>query len=335
MNRRLRTTLMWVFGLLVVPDPVYAHGLELTRDDAPIPIELFLVGGIAVLAVSFLGISKTWRKPRLQGGVRTIRLRSRFAESAFGVARWSGLVGLALVIVTGLAAGDLGLGGLSPVLVWIVFWLAVPFVAAVVGDLWTPMNPWRRMAELLGLGQTERPDLLDRWGVYPGAFLFAAFAWFELVYPESASGRPLGIAALVYTVAMAGAMVVAGRDTGLQMADAFTMYNRAISSLSGRGRTSTGRCTKRGWLRALPVLPRWRGLSLFVVIMIATVSFDSLDGSLWWRDRFAELGVNSSEIWVGTLGLVAMTALIGSGYWLACSLAALATADSRFTAGGC
>ena len=240
---------------------------------------------------------------------------------------------LAIVVITGLGAGDLGYGGLSPILVWIGFWLAVPFVSVVVGDIWTPMNPWRRIGERVGLGETERPELLERWGVYPAAALFGAFAWFEIVYPESATGRSLGIAALVYTAAMAGVMVVAGRETGLQMAEAFTTYNRVISSISPRGRSASGRVVRRGWLRALPVLPRWRGLSLFVVMMIATVSFDSLESALWFRDRLAEMGINSSEVWVGTVGLITLTALIGSGYWIACSLAAVVTGSDRHTAG--
>jgi hypothetical protein len=284
------------------------------------------------LAISFVGVSRTWHKPRLQGGPRATPIESVVSEKAFAASRWIGLAGLLVVVITGLGAGDDGLGGLSPVLVWIVFWLALPFASALFGDIWTPMNPWRRIGEILALGEHERPELLRTWGVYPAVVLFTAFTWFELVFPESASGYSLGRAALVYTVIIAAVMAIAGRDTGLQMAEAFTTYNRAVSSLAPRGRSSTGRFIKRGWLRALPVLPRWRGLPLFVVIMIATVSFDSLDGSLWWRDLMGRLGVNSSEIWVGTAGLVGMIALIGSGYWLACGLAALASGDTRHSA---
>jgi len=331
MLRRSRLPLALVVTLLLVPSPVLAHGLELARADAPIPIELFLVGGVAVLLVSFMGVSRTWKKARLQRGPRTGRLDSRLIRPAHTAARWLGLVGLALVLITGFGAGDLGIGGMSPVLVWIVFWLAVPFGSALVGDVWTPMNPWRRMGEILGLGGRERPELLERWGIYPAAVVFVAFAWFELVHPESAAGWSLGIAAVVYTVAMASVMVVAGRTTGLQMADAFTTYNRLFSGVAPFGRTPGGRFTKRGWLRALPVLPRWRGLPLFVVAMIATVSFDSLDGSLWWRDTLAEMGINATNPVVGTAGLLGMVALIGSGYWIACVLAALATGDSRHT----
>jgi len=75
------------------------------------------------------------------------------------------------------------------------------------------------------------------------------------------------------------------------------------------------------------------GLSLFVVIMIATVSFDSLASTLWWRDRLAEMGINAMDMWVGTVGLIGLVVLIGSGYWLACSLAVLATGSNRLTTG--
>ena len=198
MIRRLRSILMWVALVMAIPSTALGHGLELARDDAPIPVTLFLGGAVVVLAVSFIGVSKTWTTSRLQGGggggggPRSDRVAGTFGTKMVPVARWTGVVCLALVVITGLGAGDLGYGGLSPILVWIGFWLAVPFVSAVVGDVWTPMNPWRRMGEWLGLGERERPELLERWGVYPAAVLLGAFAWFEIVYPESASGVVAG-----------------------------------------------------------------------------------------------------------------------------------------------
>ena len=333
MSTRRSLPVVLVLGLVLRPGVALAHGLELERSDPPIPVVVFLVAAATVLVVSFVGVNRLWKRPRLQDGPRARPFDRPLVNGAVSTARWAGLVALAVVLFTGLGAGDAGVGGLSPILVWIIFWLVVPFASVVLGDVWTPLNPWRRLGELLGLGQRERPELLAKWGVYPAAGVFGVFSWFELVYPESASGWALGVAATVYTVAMAAAMVVAGRSTGLQITEPFTTFNRAMSGIAPFGRAPSGEPLNRGWLRALPVLPEWRGVSLFVVLMIATVTFDGLADTLWWRDTLAAAGINASSVWVGTVGLAAMAALIGSGYWLACSFAALAVRNPRYSTG--
>jgi hypothetical protein len=105
-----------------------------------------------------------------------------------------------------------------------------------------------------------------------------------------------------------------GKETALGSFDPFTPYNRLISSIAPFGRDPSGRLVKRGWLRALPVVPEWNGLAAFLCTMIGTVSFDGLGATLWWDTTFGELG---GEMYFQTLSLVAMCALIGGGFYLA------------------
>jgi hypothetical protein len=136
----------------------------------------------------------------------------------------------------------------------------------------------------------------------------------------------VAVAALVYSAYVIGLMVWAGRSTGLQIGDAFTTYNRLISAIAPLGRDAEGRLVRRGWIRALPVLPRWRGLTVFVVLMIGTVSYDGLSSTQWWREL---LGSDAGTVWWGTLGLLAVTAVIGAGYWVASWAAVKLAGDHR------
>jgi hypothetical protein len=232
-------------------------------------------------------------------------------------------VGLVLVVVTGLAGVQNSSRNLAPVLVWVDFWLVVPFLAALVGNLYTYVNPWRTLGSLVQ--SPERPDLLERLGVYPAAVALFLFTWLELVAPRGGQPSTVAIAALAYTGAMIGFMVWAGRSTGLQIGDAFTTYNRLISAIAPFGRDADGRLVRRGWIRALPVLPRWRGLTLFVVLMIGTVSYDGLSSTQWWRDL---LGSDAGTL-LDTLGMIVVSAIIGAGYWLASWAAVKLAADGR------
>ena len=218
---------------------------------------------------------------------------------------------------------------IAPALVWIVMWLVVPFLAALIGDWYTFINPWRALARATGVGKTERPELLARAGVEPAVLLLIAFTWLELISPRSGDPVMLGVAALAYTVLLMVVMASFGRETGLAVFDFFTPYVRLISAISPLGRDRRGRVRWRGWLRSLPVIPEWPGLWIFVVVMIGTVSYDGASGAVWFRNLVGDFG----EGLIGqTVLLFVSVAVIGSAYWLAC-LAAAMSSDANVSAG--
>jgi hypothetical protein len=232
---------------------------------------------------------------------------------------------LALLLVVGqLVPALLGLEvdttrpTIAPVMVWVVFWLVVPFASAFIGDWYTLLNPWRTLGRWFGVGSEEKPKLLRSHGVGPAAFVLLAFAWFELIYPSSASPVALGVAALVYTVALLIAAAVTGRETALASIDAFTPYNRLISAISPLGRAPDGRLVWRGWLRSLAVIPEWPGLALFVVTIIGSVTFDGASGTAWYRTGLGDFGQTMAG---STIMLLTCVGLVGGAYLVACNLA--------------
>jgi hypothetical protein len=307
-----RGGLVGLLALLVaaVPAPALAHGIG-GRADLPVPIEFFLYGAGVVLVVSFIALAVLWPEPRLQGGPRSKPVTSKPIGWPGRVLSGVGVAALVVVVVTGLLGVQNSSRNLAPVLVWVDFWLVVPFLGALLGNLYTYLNPWRTLGSLVQ--SAERPELLDRFGVYPAALALFLFTWLELVAPDGGQPGTVAVAALVYTAYVVGLMVWAGRSTGLQIGDAFTSYNRLISAIAPFGRDAEGRLVRRGWIRSLPVLPRWRGLTLFVILMIGTVSYDGLSSTQWWRDL---LGSDAGTA-LNTLGMLVVTAVIGAGYGLA------------------
>ncbi len=322
MIRRTGLTVLLTFLVVAVPAPARAHGIG-GRADLPVPIEFFLYGAAVVLIVSFIALALLWPEPRLQGGPRVRVVTAGPIGWPGGVLAAVGVLGLLLVTVAGLVGVQNSSRNVAPVLVWVDFWLVVPFLGALFGNLYTYLNPWRTVGTLIG--SEERPALLERLGVYPAAFALLLFTWLELVQPDGGQPSTVAIAAVVYTALMIALMGWAGRSTGLQIGDAFTTYNRLISAISPLGRDAQGRLVWRGWIRALPVLPRWRGLTVFVVLMIGTVSYDGLSSTRWWRDL---LGDQAGTVLWETLGFVAVSAVIGGAYWTA-SWAAVKLADDR------
>lgn len=282
------------------------------------PLTFFAAGAAAVLIITFVALATLWPDPRLQDGPRQDSTGRTVGLTALNVL---GVLGLVIVIVAGigtLARGgdELGARNVGPILFWVYFWLAVPFVGAFLGDLYTGINPWRTLSRWLGIGETERSGL--KAGLWPATLLLLSVAWFELVYPDSSNPASIALAAVFFSAFLLIMVGRYGRETGLTSFDPFTAYNRLISSISPFGRDSESRLVRRGWLRALVVLPEWPGLAGFAVVMIGTVSFDGLGATSWWE---AAMGTFGASILGRTLLLVAMCLAVGGTYYLACALA--------------
>lgn len=292
------------------------------RTDLPVPIGYFLVGAGGVLIISFVALAVLWREPRLQDrpAYRRAEGPGRWAwpANAIGILALSLVIGQLFVPIVG-GVRDPTRPTIAPVTVWVLFWLVVPFLAAVIGNWYADLNPWRAISRVYRLGTIERPYLVDRLGVWPAAILLLAFTWLELVSPSAGSPTTLGLAALGYTLLVLAAVDYAGRETGLVMFDAFTTYNRLFSAISPVGRAETGRLVWRGWLNALPALPEWPGLAGFLVVMIGTVTYDGAVGTEW----FAAVTGGPARTMAGeSLLLVLTVAVVGLAYLGACAMAA-------------
>lgn len=311
-----------VAGLVVaVPRPAGAHGIG-GRLDLPVPVTYFAVGAALVLIVTFALLAVLWPRPRLQDGPRYRPWRAGWMEGTGWIVRLLGVAGLLLVIAAGAvqavvsapAAGPT----IAPVLVWVVFWLVIPFASVLAGDVYTFANPWRSLATALRLGREERPGLAGRLGVWPAAAGLLAFAWLELIWPASGSAVSLAVAASVYSVVMLAAIARWGMETALGSLDVFTVYNRLFSGIAPFGRPE-GEPHRRGWLRALTVVPEWPGLWVFVTVMIGTVSYDGLGATAWWP----------SSGWLGqTLLMIGVVGAVALAYLGACWVAERTTAES-------
>jgi hypothetical protein len=306
---------------LAIPSVATAHGIG-GRLDLPVPLSYFLVGAGVVLVISFVALAVLWPEPRLQDGPRhdvaRLTVRRGWVLPTLGLIALLLVIGQLIPPLFGLET-DPTRPTIAPVLVWVVFWLVVPFAGAVIGDWYSDINPWRTLARGVRIGPAERTGLLDRLGVWPAVVILLAFTWLELVYPDSGSPVALGAAALVYSLFLLGAMAYAGRETGLAVFDAFTPYNRLFSAISPLGRRADSRLVWRGWLRALTVLPAWPGLPALVVAAIGTVTYDGASATEWFTGLVGDFG----QAMAGeTLLLVGCVLAIGAAYWIASWVAA-------------
>lgn len=324
MSRR-RATVALMSGLMIVGGavPAFAHGIG-GRTDLPVPLTFFLTGGAVVLILSFAALASLWPEARMQGEpeLRPFALPGwRVITTTLGVI---GVLGLAMVIAAGIIGVNNSSRNPASVLVWVGFWLVIPFLSAFLGNLYRFLNPWRQISEWLGIGDMESDTEPGERGMWIAGGLFFAFTWLELVYPDSGEPRTVAAMAIGYTLIMFISIDRLGRSTVSRSVDAFAAYNGLFAAMSPFTTSDDGRPARRGWLRGLPAFPEIPGLATFLVLMIGTVTFDGLSSTPWFADTFGSFGRSMIG---GTIAMIVTVAVIGGGYAWASQAAASIAGD--------
>jgi hypothetical protein len=216
---------------------VFAHGI-VGRADLPIPEEVFGAAAAGVLVVSFAALASLWSTPRLQDW-RERRL-FRLPAAADVVL---GALGVFLLVVTayaGLAGTENQRDNLAPTMVYVAFWVGVPFVSLLLGDVWRLISPWRAIGRGAGwlarrFGGDELPAPLtypERLGRWPAAVGIVGFGICELCWGTAREPAPLAVIMLVYVVVMLVGMSLYGVDAWSRNADAFGVYFGLFASLA-------------------------------------------------------------------------------------------------------
>ncbi len=262
-----------------------AHGLGGIKD-LPVPLWLFYYGAALVLVLSFVALWALWKRPLLarasRGRPLPEGLERVLRSPALRVG--AGAVSFALFALVATAAfiGDTSPDeNLAPRFVLVFFWLGLPALSVLFGNVWTVLSPWRAAADATAWisERTGRrwetpfayPVGLGRW---PGAVLLFAFAALELAYWDPADPRALALAIVLYSAITWLAMLAFGRDEWTENGEAFAVYFGLLARIAPFGRRGDGRLVVRWPFTGLANLDARPGTLAFVAVMLGSVAFD-------------------------------------------------------------
>lgn len=348
--RRLTWRFAALLPTLACASPAFAHtgerGIVLL-----LPTQYYIAGGTFAVAASFLvllfvpdGFARRVAGWRL-GLAALPGLRSSLPSGIVFVL-------LGLLAAAGLAGSRDPLSNPLPLVVWTLWWVGLTILQAMVGDLWALLNPWiapyRLLRRLDGrAAAADRPPLdYPAWlGYWPAVAGLLAFGWFELVDPAPDDPARLAVAAIVYSAATLVGMLLFGERVWLARAECFTVFFGFVARLAPLRLLPSDPATpgRRRLVLTFPgagladaeMLPA-SGVA-FVLLTLATVSFDGLDKTFWYLGLN---GINPLEfpgrtalMTQNSLGLLAMWAALAGVYVLAIALGRrLAAGDIGFAA---
>ena len=303
-----------------------------------LPTGLFQAAGTAAVAVSFLVVIR-FRGAALRRAIQSARWR------LFPVPRWAvrrvdrrvawcvpgsnaaASAVLLVLIAAGLAGSRDPLANPLPLAVWTLLWVGLTFAHAVLGNVWPLVNPWTALARPVrrvvfgGRSGDDAGGLLpwpDALGDWPAVVLLLLFAWFELVFPAPRDPAILAFAVAGYSLFTVAGMVLFGDAVWSRHVEIFSRFFRIVSWLAPLCTVEEG--GRRRLVLTYPGarLPEIGALSagnvVFVVVALATVSFDGLSRTFWWLDLAGENPLEhpgrTALVGRNTLGLVGAAAAL-------------------------
>ncbi|HEV2759508.1 MAG TPA: hypothetical protein VGV86_08085 [Acidimicrobiales bacterium] len=266
---------------------------------------MFAYGAAAALLISFAGLAVFWRTTRLEGGTagRVVLEPGRLTRTLFVEGR---IIGLALyVLLVGAAVfGDSNtVENIAPVFVYVVFWVGMTLVCALIGNLWWVVNPFDTLAALVeGLRGGPRPPAPYRWGRWPAVAALAGFVWLELVPSNRAQPRTLAVAIIAYTALVLVSTARWGR-AWLRQGEGFTVFFDVLSHMAPIYAADEGRIRVRPPLSGLVGLRPDAATQAVVIVALGSTSFDGLSRSRFWIDLTRNLSSTETAL-LATAGLV-------------------------------
>jgi len=326
------------------PCTAFAHAFG-ERYDLPAPLLYFMVGGAAVVALSFVAAALFARSHPQHSNAVAFRLATGPLLPLLRVlARAAGLFLFVVTIIAGLYGSRSPEANLAPTLVWLIWWVGLSLTVACVGNVWPAFDPWRTFFDLVDAlarrcGRHEGIALNLRYpealGAWPAAFLLLLLSWFEVIYLKASIPSHIATVGLCWSACTLAGMILFGRNTWQRNADVFAVYFATLGRFApATAEAGANNIALRPWGRGLTgndALPA--GTTAFVIAMLSTVLFDGLLGGQLWSitqraltTRFPQWA-DDGGYFTGSIGLFGTWLLFMIAYLVICVI-------TKFFAGG-
>jgi hypothetical protein len=279
-----------------------AHGIGVVRD-LPIPAIYFFVGAVVVLVASFVLLVVLWRRPLLEarshGRALPAALGRVVLSRAVRIVLGAASVGLlALTLSAALFGTTVELLNFAPTFVYITFWLGLPLLSLLFGNVWSVLSPWRSLADatvwLFERGGREARPVLEgsgAWGRYPAAGALLAFVSLELAHPDPGYPRTLAIAISLYSYWALAGMAVFGRDAWTRNGEGFAVAFGLLARIAPFA-VRDGSVVVRWPFTGLAGDERVRGTLVFIGVMLGSTGFDGFSRTSNWGNLVNDLRTN-------------------------------------------
>ena len=271
------------------------HGI-INVGDLPIPFDLVLNAAVLTIILTFVFLKVSWKESIL------ISKESLFSTKQSLSGKLFGFLILLLLTVPGLINNEPAKTSITPLILWIFLWIAVPVLGLIFGDLYAKFNPLAIITNRDGVSEN----------VYFASFLFLCLTWFELVWNKPGNPRHIGFVFLTLLILVT--LVQRFYSKTIIEVDPLLLLHHLYSKM----RITNKSPFLKTLLNNISNLAQLKGMEYFILLMIGTVTYDGLRETTFWFDLF---GSQTYEIFFSTVAFLSMNLLIILFYRFACYFA--------------
>ena len=275
--------------------PKFDHGI-INVGDLPIPFDMVLNAAVLVIVVTFVFLKTSWKESILTSQETLFSTKQSLSGKVFG------FIILLFLIVPGLVNNEPAKTSITPLILWIFLWIAVPVLGLVFGDLYAKFNPLAIIVNREGVSHN----------VYFASFLFICLTWFELVWNKPGNPRHIGIVFLILLVVVS--VIQRFYNKTIIEVDPLLLLHHLYSKM----RITNSKPVFRTLLNNISNLAQLKGMEYFILLMIGTVTYDGLRETTFWFELF---GSQTYETSFSTVAFLLMNLFIIVFYRFACYFA--------------
>ncbi len=265
-----------VIGLaLMLPRFAFAHAFGQLYN-LPVPFWLYLYGGAAAIIVSFLIIGYFFNKPEQEFSYKTFRFMNLNTKLLTALKIVSVFLFL-LTIVSGLFGKNRALTNFNMTFFWIIFLLGLTYLTAIIGNIYSFINPWKILLGRIKHGILDYPKWLS---YYPALLFYFILIWLELV--AETDPKIISSALVLYTLANILGVFTFGKTSWFQYGELFSVFFRLIGKISPIESRDGKLYFRPPFLGLLKESAEHFSLLLFILFMLSSTAFDGFRETLPW-----------------------------------------------------
>jgi len=268
------------------------HGIG-SVGDLPIPFDTVLNISGLVIVLTFVFLKVSWKESIFIKKEIFVTYKQPLIGKVFG---W---FLLSLLILPGLFGNENANTSITPLIIWVFFWIGVPVLGLFFGDVYAKFNP---------LDIYRAPNSNPK-SVYIATALFLGLTWFELVWNKPGNPTHIGVVFLVLLLITITSKFFLQKDS--TEVDPLHLLHHLYSKL----RLNISKPVLKNMLENISNLSNLKGMEYFILLMIGTVTYDGLRGTTYWRNLF---GASVLDIGFSTLAFLSINLIVILSYRFAC-----------------
>jgi len=268
------------------------HGIG-SVGDLPIPFDTVLNISGLVIVLTFVFLKVSWKESIFIKKEIFVTYKQPLIGKVFG---W---FLLSLLILPGLIGNENANTSITPLIIWVFFWIGVPVLGLFFGDVYSKFNP---------LDIYRAPNSSPK-SAYIATALFLGLTWFELVWNKPGNPTHIGVVFLVLLLITITSKFFLQKDS-IEV-DPLHLLHHLYSKL----RLNISKPVLKNMLENISNLSNLKGMEYFILLMIGTVTYDGLRGTTYWRNLF---GASVLDIGFSTLAFLSINLIVILSYRFAC-----------------